>query len=154
MSEKKKIDPLALVAKFAAEEKKFAESTFLAPVIGGRRVRVRLQGVVYELAVEGDFSGWAILQMTSPGKAAVVDQPSPALIDKYLRLCPRIRLVLLQQFENRWWALAASATDTRLKLDGPVPIHLVQRAARFDTVYSRFDGSAFWFEGVDRRRDP
>jgi len=113
-----------------------------------------LQGIVYELDLEGEFSGWAVLQMTSPGKAKVVDRPSPSLIDKYLKLCPRIRLVLVQQFENRWWALAASTSDTRLKLEGPVPVHLVERASRFDTVHSRFDGSSFWFESIDRRRDP
>jgi hypothetical protein len=106
------------------------------------------------MAVESSFEGWAILRMTAPGKAAVVDQPSPALIGKYLKLFPRVRLVLLQQFGNRWWALAASTSDTRLQLTGPVPVHLVQRTGRFDTVQTRFDGSCFWFEGIDRRRDP
>ncbi|HEY9776072.1 MAG TPA: hypothetical protein V6C81_20080 [Planktothrix sp.] len=154
MSENEKIDPLALVAKMAEAERKFATSTFVAPVVSGGRVRVRLQGIVYELEVQDDFSGWAVLQMTSPGRAKVVDRPSPAVIDKYLKLCPRIKLVLVTQFENRWWALAASTEDTRIKLEGPVPVQLVERTSRFDTINARFDGSTFWFESVDRRRDP
>jgi hypothetical protein len=36
----------------------------------------------------------------------------------------------------------------------PVPVHLVDNAARFEQVIARWDGSAFWFQEVDRREDP
>jgi len=154
MSKKDKIDPLALVAKLAAEEQRLFEGTILAPIVDGARVQIKVQGIVYELSVDDKFDGWALLRMTAPGKARVVEPASPALVGKYLQLFARVRLILLQQFDRRWFALAASTSDTRIQLSGPVPLHLAQSVKSFDTVNSRFDGSAFWFEGVDRRRDP
>lgn len=154
MSKKDKIDPLALVAKLAEEEQKLFDGTLLAPVVDGARVRIRVQGIIYELAVEEKFEGWALLRMTQPGKAQVIEAAPPALIARYLQLFARVRLVLVQQFDARWFALSASDSDSRFRIMGPVPLHLVQGAKSFDTVYARFDGSAFWFETVDRRRDP
>jgi hypothetical protein len=154
MTEKRKLDPMAIVDKLAAEERRLSEGTFLAPVIDGSRVRVRVKGIVYEMALEDHFEGWAILRMSAPGKAQVIEQAPPALVDKYLQLFPRIRVVMLQMFGKQWWALGAAAGDTRFQFNAPVPINLVGTATRFDTAYCRFDGSVFWFETIDRRRDP
>ncbi|HEY9714751.1 MAG TPA: hypothetical protein V6C72_14885 [Chroococcales cyanobacterium] len=154
MKRDKKADALAIVARLAEKEKRFADSAFLAPVIGDGRVRVRIEGVVCRLTVRDSFRGWAVLKMTGPGEAVVLEEASPALVGKYLRLFPRVRMILLEMFDNRWWALAASTSDTRLQLSGPVPIDLVGSAARFQCVHVRFDGNFFWYEGVDRRRDP
>lgn len=154
MSDKDKADALAIVAKLAQEERRLAEGTFLAPVVGGGRVRIRLQGIVYELKVDDGFEGWAMLQMTAPGKAKVVDQPSPALVGKYLRLFPRVRMVLLQQFGKQWFGLPASNADNRLNSSGPIPINLIGASTRFSTVNCRYDGTSLWFESIDRRRDP
>src|SRR5262249_45246587 len=140
MSKKDKIDPLALVSKLAEAEQKLFDGTFLAPVVDGARVRIRVHGIIYELVVEGKFEGWALLRMTQPGKARVIEAAPPALVARYLKLFARVRLVLVQRFDARWFALAASSSDTRLRINGPVPVHLVQGAKSFDTVYSRFDG--------------
>jgi len=154
MSKEDKFDPLALVSKLAEAEQKLFDGTFLAPVVDGARVRIRVHGIIYELAVEEKFEGWALLRITQPGKARVIEAAPPTLVARYLKLFARVRLVLVQQFDARWFALAASNSDSRFQITGPVPLHLVQSAKSFDTVYARFDGSAFWFETVDRRRDP
>lgn len=154
MNEENRINALELIERMANEERLLAESTFLAPIVGGARVRVRVQGIVYELKVFDKFEGWALLRITEPGRAEVIEKAQPAIVGKYLKLFPRIRLILLGQYESCWWALAANTSDTRIQLTGPVPVHLVASAARFETISARFDGSVFWFESVDRRRDP
>jgi hypothetical protein len=154
MSKEDKFDPLALVSKLAEAEQKLFDGTFLAPVVDGARVRIRVHGIIYELTVEEKFEGWALLRITKPGRARVIEAAPPTLVARYLKLFARVRLILVQQFDARWFALAASNSDSRFRITGPVPLHLVQGAKSFDTVYARFDGSAFWFETVDRRRDP
>jgi len=148
-------DPLAIVAKLAAQERELAEKPVLAPVVAGGRVRVRLSGIVYQMELEDPaFEGWAILSMVAPGRARVVDKPTRSLVTAYLKLMPRVRLILLDQHQRRWWGIAAQQSDKRFRIDKAVPLCLVGQAASFDTVYARFDGSAFWWEGPDRRRDP
>ncbi len=151
---KKKVDPLELVAKLAAEERRLYDECFIAPVVGGGLVRVRVSGIVYELSVPDTYTGWAILKIKNQREARVIEPATPAVVLKYLKLFPRIRMVALQPFQNRWWAIAASGSDTRIKLSGPVPVQLVGSCSRFDIVNCRFDGSVFWFESIDRRRDP
>ncbi len=154
MTPKKKVDPLELVAKLAAEERRLYDECFIAPIVSGGRVCVRVCGIVYELSVPGTYTGWAILKIKNQQEAQVIEPATPAVVLKYLQLFPRIQMVALQPFQNRWWAIAASGSDTRIKLSGPAPMQLVGSCSRFDTVNCRFDGSAFWFESIDRRRDP
>jgi len=154
LTPRKKVDPLELVAKLAAEERRLYDECFVAPVVGGGRVRVRVSGIVYELSIPGAYTGWSILKIKNQQQAQVIEPATPAVVLKYLRLFPRIRMVALQPFQNRWWAIAASGSDTRIKLSGPAPMQLVASCSRFDTVNCRFDGSVFWFESIDRRRDP
>ena len=150
----KPLDPMALVSKFAEREKQLASGTFLAPVTANGAVRVRLDGIAYDMKVRNPVEGWAILRMTQPGKAEIIEQAPPTMIAKYLRLFPRVRLVLLEQFEERWWAIAASVAGTPITIEGPVPVQLMTALSSFDTIYSRFDGAVFWLETIDRRRDP
>jgi hypothetical protein len=155
MTGRKRIDPLAIVKKLAAQEKQLLGSQVLAPVVPGSKVRLRLDGAIYELVLDRqEFEGWAIMQVVAPGQANFVEQAPPLLVGQYLKLFPRIRMVLIERFQNRWWALAASSSDTRIQLTGPAPVQLVTSGASFETVNARFDGSTFWFEGIDRRRDP
>jgi len=154
MSRDEKLDPLAIISKLAAAEQELKCKVFLAPVLKNARVRVRIAGIVCELAIQTDFAGWGLLRAINHGQAEFVEPASPTLVGKYLSLFPRVQMVLVQQFGGQWWAVAASTSDTRLSLSAPVPVHLVGVAHSFDTVNTRFDGSAFWFEDVDRRRDP
>lgn len=157
MSNPERPDPLALIAKMAAEEQKLSDQLFLAPVVAGGQVRVRVAGIVYALRLDDpSFEGWALLQTQSkkPGHASVVGKPTIAKISEYLKMLPRLRVVLLDQFENRWWGIQASAGDKNFQTTGALPVTLVSSAASLDTVYVRFDGAHFWYETIDRRRDP
>lgn len=155
MNDPDRIDPLALIKQLAQQEKQLAETTFLAPLVRGGKVRVRVDGIVYELQVDDRrFEGWGIFRMTGPGQAALVEPASLSLIGSYLKLLAQKKFVLLDQFDDLWFALPFSTSDTRFNLSGPVPVHLTRGAACLDTINARFDGSLFWFEAIDRRHDP
>lgn len=145
---------MTIIEKLAAAERRFFAHTFLAPVTGGKRLRLRVCGATCEIELDEAFEGWAILRISAAGRAQRVDAAQPALIEKYLRLLPRVRLVLVQTFGKKWWAIAAARGVRNLQLNAPVPVYLVDGARAFDTVYCRFDGDKFLFEGIDRRRDP
>jgi hypothetical protein len=152
---RKRLDPRELVAKMAEAEGKLSSQVFIAPVMAGRRVRVRVLGLVYEMEVEDkSFAGWALLKMVAAGRAAVVDTPSAQQVGQYLKLLPRVRMVLLESHDGLWWALSAQRSGSGFTIEKPVPVQLVARAGSFDTIYARFDGASFWFEELDRRRDP
>lgn len=154
MTERERPDPLAMIAKMEEEEKKLSQTTFLAPIVAGGRVRVRVAGIVYEMKVRTRETGFCILRMVEQGVAEVVETASLSLVAKYLALFPRVRLVLVDQLDKTWWALAYSEADSRLRLSGPVPVRLVLGCTNFDTIHARFDGATFWFDSVDRKRDP
>lgn len=154
MTERERPDPLLIIAKMEEEEKKLSQTTFLAPITVGGRVRIRVAGIVYEMKVRTRETGFCILRMVDAGVAEVVETAPLSLASKYLALFPRLRLVLIDQLDKTWWALAYSDSDTRLQLSGPVPVQLVLGCTNFDTINARFDGAVFWFDSVDRKRDP
>ncbi len=149
-------DPLALIAKMSAGERQLSELTFLAPITVGGGVRVRVNGVVYELKVKNPIleGGWALLRCTAPGVAEIAGEPSLPQIAEFMKLLPRVRMVLLHEFGGTWWGVQASPGDNNLHVRGAIPLNNVRVAAAFDTVSVRFDGARFWYEAPDRRRDP
>ena len=61
-----------LLSKMETAETAFLDTTFLAPVLPGRRVRVRIAGLVCTLRVSGAAQpGWAILQPLSLDRAQI-----------------------------------------------------------------------------------
>lgn len=149
------LDPLAMINRLALEEESVLSRSFVAPVLRGQQVAVRVAGIAYTMSVvEEGFEGWAVLKAVNARQATVCSEASLEQIKKYLHLLPRFRLVLLDYFDHQLWAVQASTADSRVRIDGPVPLQLAQRPARFETVCARFDGATFWFESVDRRRDP
>lgn len=149
------IDPLALIKRLASEEARALSNTFVAPVVRGKHVSVQVEGIAYTMSVKDrDFEGWAVLKADNSKEATVCGAATLEQIKKYLNLLPRFRLILLDEFEHRLWSLQAGTADARAQISGPIPVHLAQRPGRFETVCARFDGSTFWYESVDRRRDP
>lgn len=144
-----------LLDKMEAAEEAFLKAEFLAPVTAGGSVRVRIAGVICTLRVVGDAGpGWAILKPLALDRARVVAQPSPAQVRDYLALFPAVRLILTSHAKGCWLAMPARAGDSRFRIEGPIPIHLVAGAEAFQQAISRFDGQTFWFQEVDRRRNP
>jgi hypothetical protein len=144
-----------LLNKMEAAEDAFLKAEFLAPVLPNGRVRVRIAGLVCTLRVVGEASpGWAILKPLAMDRARVVDKPSLRQIRDYLALFPAVRLLLLARTEAAWLALPAQQGDHRFKIKAPVPVHLATGVEPFQQIITRFDGGHFWFQEIDRRRNP
>jgi hypothetical protein len=146
---------LQTLDRLAALEETFLASDFLAPILAGGPVAVRIGGVLCRLRFEPtDFSGWAVCRPTSTTAARVV---RAALLDerqRYLDLLPRVRLIVCRRIGRQWLATPAQQADARGYLDGLTPVHLVEEAQPFDVVEARFDGGLCWYDRPDERRDP
>src|SRR5512147_3027733 len=100
------------------------EAEFLAPVLKGGQVRVRIEGLVLTLRVSGHFEpGWAVLKPLSMDRAQVLRKPGLQQIRDYLGLFPAVRLLLLTRGDTDWLAIQAQAGDSRFQLSGAVPVH-------------------------------
>jgi hypothetical protein len=144
-----------LLDKMASAERAFLETEFLAPVLPGGVVQVRISGLVCTLRVTGPAEpGWAILKPLSLDRAKIVDRPGLGQVRDYMALFPSVRLLLLARAGPDWLALPAHRGDARFQFTGPVCVHLVTGVEPFQRIVARYDGARFWFEGVDRRRSP
>lgn len=145
-----------LLARLAGEEDAFLRSEFLAPVLRGAGVGVRIAGVRCTLAVEpGNFEGWGVFRPASHGVARVVRGARMGERLRYLGLFPAAALIACRKGEaGQWLATPASRGDARFRIEGLVPLRLAEDVDRFDTVTARFDGRQFWFQEVDPRADP
>lgn len=144
-----------LLNKMEAAENAFLDAEFIAPVLPGGQVRVRIAGIVCTLKVTGRFNpGWAMLKPLSMDSAQVVSEPGLKQIRDYLTLFPAVRLLLVNRLKDGWTALSAHKNDSRFQAENMVRVNLVTDCTPFCQVIARFDGSQFWFESIDRRRNP
>ncbi len=144
-----------LLNKMESAEQAFLETEFMAPVLPGGQVRVRIAGLVCSLRVAGrPEPGWAILKPESMDRARVTGQPGLRQVRDYLELFPAVRLLLVARAGHPWLAIPAHRGDSRFQIEGVVRVRLVVGAEPFQRVVSRFDGTHFWFQEVDRRRSP
>jgi hypothetical protein len=140
--------------RLAAEEDKFLTQSFLAPVLPGRPVRVRIAGVVCTMQITPpDFEGWGVFRPKSLAAAEFVRHADLGERQRYLRLFPCVRLVLCRQEKGDWFALPAHRGDRRFRIEGLVPLRFVDDAGQFETALARFDGTNFWFEEIDPAGD-
>jgi len=145
----------ALLAKLAAAEEEFLAGEFLAPVVGRGGVRVRVAGVVLRLRVEpADFEGWGVFRPLSTTQARLVRPAGLAERKRYLDLFPLVRLILAGRDGPRWLAIPAHRGDARLRIEGRVPVRLIDEGELFEVVRARFDGGEFWYESAEQRGDP
>jgi hypothetical protein len=151
----KKKDIHTLLDRVASAERDFMEAEFLAPVLKGGQVRVRIEGLVLTLRVAGSFEpGWAVLKPLSMDRAKILRKPGLQQVRDYLALFPAIRLLLLTRGDDDWLAMPGHAEDSRFQISGPIPVHLAVGVEPFQQVIARFDGARFFFQEVDRRRNP
>jgi hypothetical protein len=142
-------------ARLAAAEARFLESEFLAPVLLGGRVQIRIAGVVCVLQIQPcDFTGWGVFRPTSSQEAKLVRTAKMAERQRYLELFPLVRLILVGQQDNQWYAIPAHRGDARFELDGAIPVRFVEDGQLFEVIETRFDGAQFWFVGPDSRWNP
>jgi hypothetical protein len=144
-----------LLNKMEEAEDRFLRSSFVAPVVRGGGVQVRVAGIVLRLAVTpAEFEGWAVLKPVDQCRARVVAGAKLSQVKEYLAVFPRVRLVLCEKRAAGWWGISAGDADRRFRLEGPVPVLLAEDVQTFDTVRTRWDGTRFLFESRDPGRDP
>ncbi len=141
--------------RLAAAEDRFLASEFLAPVLRGGKVQVRIAGVICALSVRpANFEGWGVFRPASHSDAELMRQVKLAERQRYLDLFPRVRLILVDRWEEQWVALPAHRSDSRFQVEGMIPVRFVDDAQLFEVIEARFDGAQFWFAGPDARWDP
>lgn len=141
--------------RLEAAERQFLAGEFLAPVLRGGQVHVRIAGVICRLAVQpADFSGWGVFRPSSMTEARLIRPARLSEQQRYLELFPLVRLLLTWRDEAQWRALPAHAADQRFQIEGLVPVRLVEEGNLFEAILTRFDGVQFWYAGPDERHDP
>jgi hypothetical protein len=141
--------------RLAAEEQRALAGEFLAPMLRGGTVHVRIAGVVCRLRVRPeDFEGWGIFRATSPATAELVRAARLAERRRYLDLLPLLRLIVCRREGDLWLGIPAHRGDTRFRIEGLVPVRLVEEAQLFEVLLTRFDGAHCWYDGPDPRHDP
>ena len=152
----RKAEILSAIDRLARAEQTFVGSEFLAPVLRGAGVGVRIGGVCCRLKVSpANYAGWAVFRADSFDRAKYLRDASLAERRNYLALFPAVRLILVTRDQNTWHAVPANDGDARFNITGLVPPRFVDDDAElFETVVTRFDGAQFWFESPDTRADP
>ena len=142
-------------ARLKQAEESFLKQEFLAPVTRGGKVRVKVSGISYELSITPpDFTGFGVFRPTTHRTAEYVRDASLSERGRYLTLFPEVKLVLCFRDKDHWFGIPANRGDTRFRITGVVPIIFADEGEQFETVSTRFDGKAFWFERVDSAKDP
>jgi hypothetical protein len=147
-----------LLRSLAAAEEQLLTTQFLAPCLRGGRVRARVAGLVRTFRPEArDFEGWGIFQPVDEQLARLVEEAELPLVGEYLRLLRPLRARLAHALQRgSWLAYPVNESDARQRWGAarPLAVHLVTEGVQFEPVVARWDGSAWWFEEVDRRADP
>jgi hypothetical protein len=142
-----------LFDKLAAQEEQFFDNKFLSPVIRGQPIRVRIAGIVLTLKVRPrNFEGWGIFQSRDQKVARFIDRPSMAERARYLALYSKFEMVVCRQ--DKVYGVLANQSDSRVTIDGVVPILLPEEVRVFDTVDVRWDGTNFWYDSHNTNRSP
>jgi hypothetical protein len=147
--------PSDAMKRLAQAEAAFLSAEFLAPVVRGRGVQVRIAGVRCSLHADpATFNGWGVFRPQSHSAATLVRNASAGERKRYLCLFPAVRLVVCALGKGQARAVADNPGDHRFELSAPVVAKLAEGVEAFDTIIGRFDGGQFWFDQVDARADP
>lgn len=152
------MDVRQLIKRLAAREEAFLRGEqFLAPCVGGGRVRVSLDGLVQTFRPRPrDFEGWGIFKPVDDASAEVVDEASLPQVARYLKFLQPLRVRLAERLRGRTWlAYPANVADARGQFGahGELQVHLVAEGARFEAVVAYTDGGNYFYGEPDRRAD-
>jgi hypothetical protein len=141
--------------RLAAAEHRALACEFLSPMLRGSVVQVRIAGVVCRLKVTpADFEGWGVFRPISPTTAELIRPARLAERRQYLDFLPLLRSIICDRDGDHWLATPANRADSRFRLEGLIPVRLVEEAQLFEVLRTRFDGTQLWYDGPDPRRDP
>lgn len=147
-----------LMKKRAEPHQNFVNAKFLAPHIRGGKVRVQSDGFVktYRPIPEG-FEGWGVFRAGGDGTANLERNANSLEVGGYLKRLNRVRLILVQPLRHQTWLAYPVHSDSFRQEIGkvePVTVYLVTLGRAFEQAVCRWDGSAFWFDRVDRAASP
>src|SRR3954453_7027823 len=113
--------------RLAKAEADLVGSQFLAPVLRGKGVVVRIAGVRCAMKVSPeDFEGWGVFRAESTDRAVRVRDATMAERRAYLVLFPAVRLILVGRNAagGDWSGVPAGAADARFSVEGTIPVRL------------------------------
>ena len=148
---------LDIIDRMARDEATLRGQEFFAPLTRGGRARLRVRGLIYELAVAGAAPGWWLCRARDARQALVLGEALPWQRGEYLALWPALRLVLLESLAgDDWLALPYNPSDARQRfgLAGPLVVRLVEGGQPFERIVGRVEGQTIWYDAPDRRADP
>lgn len=153
---------LGLIDALAREEAGLRGREFLAPLTGAGRARLRVRGLVHELAVRAPRPGWWCCRALDAARAEALDEALPWQRGDYLALWPALRLVLVAPLREpagpaaAWLALPFNPSDAAQRFGdgGPRVVQLVEQGRPFERVVGRVEGATVWYDEPDRRGDP
>ena len=147
-----------LINQFAAEEEQLGDREFLAPCVGGGKVRTSIGNIIYTFEARPvDFEGWGIFLPIDRQVAEVFDEPNLPQVAEYLKLLKPLRLRLLYALRGQTWlAYPINESDMKQRFGKvkPITVHLVSDGGQLEGIIARVDGGICWFEESDRRGDP
>ena len=124
------------LTRMTRAEEQFMRNYFLAPVVRGQGVRVKIAGVICEMSVEPvDFVGFGIFLPISH-KQAMLDRRATMLQrSAYLELFPRVQMIVCHHQDGATIVTPANRSDSRFKIDGAVELNLAEDVATFRWRY-------------------
>jgi hypothetical protein len=141
--------------KLAAAESAFVGSEFLAPVVRGHGVTVKIAGVRCTLDVSpAEYQGWGIFRAETISKAMLLREATAAQRRQYLGLFAGVALIVCSTDGPTPLAMPADWSDSRFQFNGPAAVELCGPVDVFDVISARFDGVRLWFDRIDPRADP
>lgn len=147
-----------LIEQLASQEKLLSDTEFLAPCVKGGSVRTYVANIIYTLTPQPrDFEGWGIFRPINNEVAQVLEEPSLPQIAEYLKLLKPLRLRLAYLLQGQTWlAYPINESDMQQRFGSakPVAVHLVTEGLAFEPIIARCNGSAWWFDEIDRRAEP
>lgn len=143
----------SLFEKLAAKEKKFFETDFFSPVLRGCPVRVSIEGIIVTFNITPkDYEGWGVFKTADKTTARLKREPTIQEKNQYLECFPKLSFVICRQGERVSGVCANQ--NTKMKIQGQVPILLPEATRLFETVDVRWDGENFWYDKPSSFRSP
>lgn len=162
---------LNIIKKIGDKEKSIYKKEFISPIFFNTVVATRISGLIYTFKIPEIAPGWYKIRAKNKKEAVIVSEASIEDIYTYLKLLPKMRVVLLfkkntsQILKSRKikWTLGREFTYLAIPEKGnifnfnpetPLPVYLCDDTVMdFDKVVVRTDGANLWFDSIDNN-DP
>src|SRR2546428_5989346 len=113
--------------RLSRQEDAFLRQEFLAPVIRGGVVQVRIAGVVCTLHVEPRaFEGFGVFHPVSHSEALLVREAKLSERRQYLELFPQVRLVISRRTDKAIFGIPLNPGERQIQIEGEAEVHMAE----------------------------